>query len=76
MPLQRPRTPEQIDRDKCLATLIELSAMSFASMSPERQAEYRQAQRRSWAIGELMLEHPEITLAQATKRVDEAMKEG
>jgi hypothetical protein len=33
-------------------------------------AEERQSQRRSWAIGELMLQHPDMDRAEAERLVD------
>lgn len=33
----------------------------------------KRAQRRSWVVGELMLEHPEMTREEAERRVDEVM---
>lgn len=33
----------------------------FDAMSPEKKREMREAQRKSWVIGNFMLDHPEAT---------------
>ena len=37
----------------------------FDAMTPEQQKAMRDAQRKSWVVGETMLEHPEMTREQA-----------
>jgi hypothetical protein len=44
-----------------LDALIKRSIAEFDLLSPEQKRAHRQAQRRSWVIGEMMLEHPEMT---------------
>lgn len=42
------------------ALLIE-AQQSFDRMSPEQKREMREAQRKSWVVGEFMLEHPDAS---------------
>jgi hypothetical protein len=48
------------DRPELIAKIKE-SIEFFNRMSPEEQHEHRAAQKKSWVIGEMMLEHPEMT---------------
>lgn len=50
-----------------LETLIRESVARFAALPPERQKEIRNAQRKSWVIGEMLLEHPEMTREEAER---------
>lgn len=45
----------------------------FASLTPAQQREHREAQRRSWVVGELMLENG-YTREQAEAAYDRASK--
>ncbi len=53
--------PERPDLDR----LIKEAVAKFDALSPEQQREHRRAQRKSWVLGEMMLEHPEMTREQA-----------
>lgn len=56
-----------------LMELIKWAQEKFDALSPEEQRAHREAQRKSWAIGEMMLEHPDLTREQAEelyKRVE------
>lgn len=46
-----------IDLDR----LIKEAFARFDALTPEQQRAHRDAQRKSWVIGEMMLEHPEMT---------------
>lgn len=48
-----------------LAQLIEQAKAHYDAMTPHEKAEMRLAQRISWAVGEMMLEHPDMTRDQA-----------
>lgn len=37
----------------------------FDAMTPEQKREHREAQRKSWVVGETMLAHPEMSREQA-----------
>ena len=50
-----------------LEELLRESVRRFKGMSPEAQAKMRAAQRKSWVIGEMMLEHPEMTRGYAER---------
>lgn len=39
----------------------------FDALSPEQKREHRRAQRKSWVVGEMLLEHPEMTREYAEK---------
>jgi hypothetical protein len=44
-----------------LQALIEEAKKFWDSLSDEQKREHLRAQRRSWVIGEMLLEHPELT---------------
>ena len=50
-----------------LMELLKRAQEKFDALSPEEQRAHRKAQRKSWVIGEMMLEHPEMTREQAEK---------
>ena len=43
----------------------------FNALSPAQKREHREAQRRSWVIGEMLLEHPEMTREYVEKLYDD-----
>jgi hypothetical protein len=49
--------PERSD----LQALIDKAKKFWDSLSDEQKREHLRAQRRSWVIGEMLLEHPEMT---------------
>jgi hypothetical protein len=57
-----------------LDELIKRSIAVVAAMSPEARGEMYRAQKRSWCIGELMLDDPYLTHDEAARRVDEALR--
>lgn len=61
----KPETPLEI--------LIREAVAAFDAMTPEQQHAHRKAQRRSWVVGELRLQHPEMSRIQVESIVDEAM---
>lgn len=61
---------EHKDRPELDMLLREAAAM-VAKMSPEQKREMHRAQRKSWVIGEMMIEHPDMTREQAEKIVNE-----
>ncbi len=48
-----------------LAELLAKSRAAYNAMTPEQKKEMHSAQRMSWVIGEMMLEHPEMTREEA-----------
>lgn len=48
-----------------LDELIKRAAAVLDAMTPEQRREHWAAQRRSWVIGELMLQHEEMTREEA-----------
>lgn len=45
--------------------LLSQAQERFDAMMPAHKLEHREAQRRSWVVGETMLEHPEMSREQA-----------
>ena len=56
-----PQTDEQRKRSEELAAAVKRSIEAFNAMSPDEQRAHREAQRRSWVVGEFMLENPDAT---------------
>lgn len=54
-----------------LTERLRKSIAEFESLPPEKQAELRRVQRKSWVVGELMLSHPDWTREQAEALYDE-----
>lgn len=50
--------------------LLKDAVAAVNRMTPEQLAEMREAQRRSWVTGELMLEHPDMTKEEANRLYD------
>ena len=44
-----------------LAALLEKAAERWNHMSAEEKKKMAEAQRRSWVVGEMMLDHPDMT---------------
>ena len=70
-----PQTDEQRERADRLRTMVKTAMEQFNALSPEQQREHRNAQRRSWIIGETMLENPSMTRADAERLADECLRE-
>lgn len=69
-------TPLRIARNlDNLGGIMKASIEKFEQMTPEQQREHRAAQRRSWVIGELLLENPEMSRDEATRLVDDAIED-
>lgn len=56
-----PQTEEQRVKSDELRLLVKQSIDRFNAMSPEDQRKEREAQRKSWVIGEFMLSNPDVT---------------
>lgn len=56
-----PQTEEQRAKSDELRSLVKRSIDRFNAMSPEEQRTVREAQRKSWVIGEFMLSNPDAT---------------
>lgn len=52
----------------------ELSALLEAARNHVMTPQEKAAQRRSWCVGEMMLEHPEMTRERANALHDEALR--
>jgi hypothetical protein len=63
------RAPPRPDLD----ALMKRAAEEFEALSPEQKREHRAAQRRSWVIGEMLLEHPELTREYVEKLYDSCL---
>jgi hypothetical protein len=53
-----------------LDRLVKDAVAKFNALSPEQQREHRRAQRKSYVVGEMMLEHPEMTRERAESLYD------
>lgn len=53
--------PDDLDLDRLLCE----AQAKFDALSPEQKREHREAQRKSWVIGETMLAHPNMTRSEA-----------
>ena len=60
---------EALGRKPTLAELLDLASMY------EMTDEEKRAQRRSWVVGEMLIEHPDMTREEAERHVDRAMRE-
>lgn len=50
-----------------LDALLRKAVAAFDLMTPEQQREMRKAQRKSWVIGEMLLEHPTMSREEAER---------
>ncbi len=57
-------TRSELDR------LVKEASAKFNALPPGQQDEHRRAQRKSWVVGEMMLDHPDMTRAQAAELYD------
>jgi hypothetical protein len=57
---------ESKDRPE-LVELIASTAQAYEAMTPEQQRWMRAEQRKSWVIGEMMLDHPGLTREEAER---------
>lgn len=53
-----------------LATMVKAAVDRFNAMPPAEQAAMRRAQRKSWVVGEMMLEHPDMTRDEVERLYD------
>lgn len=54
-----------------LDRLVKEACARFDALTPEQKREHRRAQRKSWVIGNMLLDHPETTREYAEKIWDE-----
>ena len=64
---------EMKDRPDLIESLRRAAAL-FNAMTPEQKLEHRRAQAKSWVVGEMMIEHPEMTRADAERIYDEVAR--
>lgn len=53
-----------------LDALVKEAIKRFDALTPEQQAAHRRAQRKSWVIGNMLLDHPEMTREYAERIYD------
>jgi len=58
-----------------LTALLKASVAKVATMTPEERAKMIAQRRRSWVVGEMMLEHPHMTKERANELYDEVRSE-
>ena len=56
-----------------LQEALDRANAKYEAMTPEAKAAMWRAQRESWVIGEMMLEHPEMTCEQAKAIYDKVV---
>jgi len=56
-----------------LTALLKASVAKVATMTPEERAKMIAQRRRSWVVGEMMLEHPHMTKEQANELYDQVI---
>lgn len=59
-----------------LASLMRVAVEAFNALPEDKQRALREAQRRSWVIGEMMLDHPDMTRDEAERLYREALRNG
>jgi hypothetical protein len=50
-----------------LEEILQAAVRRFNALTPEQQKEMRRAQQKSWVVGEMMLEHPDMSREEAEK---------
>jgi hypothetical protein len=58
-----------------LDALLKAAKAKVDAMSPAEKGEMLRAQRKSWVVGEMMLEHPEMTRDHAERLYAEVLGE-
>ena len=53
-----------------LTAAVKAAEERFNALTPEEQSAHRRAQRKSWVIGETMLEHPNMSREEAERLYD------
>ena len=61
-------------REMKLNDLVRMACEAYDKLTPEQQAAHREAQRKSWVVGEMMIEHPELTKAEVEQIYEEIVK--
>lgn len=61
--MARMMRPLPVNRD--IEQLLINAQRKFDALTPEQKKEMREAQRKSWVIGNFMLDHPEATCEEA-----------
>lgn len=56
-----------------LEKTIQAALQRFQSLPLAERIKLREEQRRSWVVGEMLIEHPEFTRAQAEKIFDDML---
>jgi hypothetical protein len=56
-----------------LEALIAQAKITLDAMTPEQKREMYRAQRKSWVVGEMMLEHPEMSREEAVAIYDQVL---
>lgn len=59
-----------------LDALLKKAVAAFEALTPAQQREHRLAQRKSWCVGETMLEHPEMTREEAVALYERVIEQG
>ena len=71
--MSRPSRPCPARPD--LHALVQKAMAAFEALTPEQQRAHRAEQRRSWVIGNMLLDHPDMTRERAEQIVDRVRRE-
>lgn len=53
-----------------LRLMVDRAKAAFDALPPEARAKMRRDQRKSWFVGEMMMEHPTMTREEAERKYD------
>lgn len=56
-----------------LDALLQRAVAAFNALTPEQQREHMQAQRKSWVVGNMLLDHPEMDRAHVERIYDQVV---
>lgn len=62
-----PPNPQVLNQMTDLEILVKAAVARYDELTPEQKRTHRAAQAKSWVIGEMLLEHPEMTRDHAEK---------
>jgi len=53
-----------------LDALLKKAVAAYQALTPEQKREHRRAQTKSWVIGNMLLDHPELSREEAERIYD------
>ena len=64
------------ETDPKLLELLDKAKAAYEAMTPEKRREMMAAQRRSWVIGEMLIENPDMSREYAESIYDDVARQG